>query len=50
MFTCFMYGNYTSNALKEISADRTRLVVTGIAFSTTAALPIEEFDAMMEDL
>ncbi|MEE9464100.1 MAG: GYD domain-containing protein [Candidatus Neomarinimicrobiota bacterium] len=94
MFTFFMYGNYTSEALNEISADRTRLVVTGIheaggkvrsmyallgdsdlvfivdfpdiaqaiktsitltnltgiAFSTTAALPVEEFDAMMEEL
>ena len=94
MFTCFMSGSYTSDALNEISADRTRLVVTGIheaggevrsmyallgdsdlvfivdfpdvaqaikasitmthltgiAFSTTAALPVEEFDAMMEEL
>ncbi len=94
MITCFMYGTYTSGALKEISADRTRLVatgiheaggevksmyalmgdrdlvfiadfpdiaqaikasiiltnLTGITFATTPAVPVEEFDAMMEEL
>ena len=94
MITCFMYGKYTPGALKEISADRTHLVVTGIheaggevksmyallgdrdlvfiadfpdipqaikasitltnltgiIFSTSPAVPVEEFDALMEEL
>lgn len=94
MITFFMYGSYSSDALEEVSPDRTKQAVTliheldgkvqsmyamlgdddivlivdfpdvtialkasvaltdltGIMFSTTPAVAIEEFDAMMEDL
>ncbi|MFB0516802.1 MAG: GYD domain-containing protein [Candidatus Neomarinimicrobiota bacterium] len=94
MITCFMFGKYTSESMKEISADRTKKVVilinelggkvtsmyallgerdlvfvvdfpdinhaikasvamtnlTGIPFSTSPAVTVEEFDAMLAEL
>jgi uncharacterized protein with GYD domain len=94
MITCFMFGNYTTESLKKISADRTKEVVIlinemdgkvksmyallgqqdlvfvvdfpdinqaikasvslsnllGIPFTTSPAVTVEEFDAMMEEL
>ena len=91
MITCFMFGNYTSESLKKISADRTKEAVTlihelggkitsmyallgehdlifivdftdvnqaiqtsvtlskllGIPFTTSPAVTVEEFDALM---
>ena len=94
MITCFMFGNYTAESLKEISANRTMEAVTLIAelggkvsamyallgghdlvfivhfpdvnraikasvllsklldipFSTSPAVAVEEFDALMAEL
>lgn len=94
MITCFMFGKYTTEAIKEISADRTKKAVIvieelggkvtsmyallgeqdlifvvdfpdvnqaikasvslsnllGIPFSTSPAVTVEEFDAMMAEL
>ena len=94
MFTFFMFGKYSSESVKHISAGRTKeaqrmieqlggkvkeiyallgeydlvMIVqfpnmtdamkaavaigraTGISFATTAALPVEEFDAMIAKL
>ena len=94
MITCFMFGKYTTEALKEISTDRTKKAVIiieelggkvtsmyallgeqdlvfivdfpdinqaikasvslsntlGIPFTTTPAVTVEEFDAMMAEL
>ncbi|MFC1619274.1 GYD domain-containing protein [Candidatus Neomarinimicrobiota bacterium] len=94
MITCFMFGSYTTESLKTISADRTKEALIqleelggkvksmyallgdqdlifivdfpdvntaikasvaltkliGVPFSTSPAVTVEEFDAMMEEL
>lgn len=94
MITCFMFGKYTTESLKAISADRTKKAVIlirelggnvtsmyallgeqdlvfvvdfpdinqaikasislsnliGMAFTTSPAVTVEEFDAMMAEL
>ena len=52
MATYFLFGKYSAEAVKSISPDRTEKAgkLTGIAFTTSEAIAVEEFDKMTAGL